>query len=245
MNKIRGRPPTDLGWAEICAKAQRTLPADGQFNENENMVEEWRSADRSWYGCSIHPNNYARALDSAWVCKIYLAGEQRVIGRGTLYQCARLYDAAQVHYAKYRTGKPTRFNFDEQQAKSDQCHADFVHFFGAISDLFSERGIILTTAEQRVEHSRLRTLDRQHDTRTATGRIETRLTALEKSQENLHATLARIETRLNTIAVQLALQPVVVVPATAESLVDAKNNLVPIQTLDLTLSEPAVSCTSQ
>jgi len=228
----RGRPPSDLGWAEITAKAERTLPADGQFNENENMVEEWRGpAARSWYGCSIHPNNFARAHESAWVCKIYLAGEQRVIGRGTLYQCARLYDAAQVHYAKYRTGKPTRFNFDEAQAKSDQCHADFVHFFGAISDLFEERGIVLTTAEQRSEHSRLRTLDRQHDTRTATGRIETRLTALEKSQESLHAPLARIETRLNTLAAQLALLHSLpaVVPATAESLVDAKNNLTPIE----------------
>lgn len=236
-NTIRGRPPTDLGWAEITAKAERSLPSDGQFNENENMVEEWRSANRSWYGCSIHPNNFARAFESAWVCKIYLAGEQRVIGRGTLYQCARLYDAAQVHYAKYRTGKPTRFNFDEQQAKSDQCHADFVNFFGAISDLFSERGIVLTTAEQRSEHSRLKTLDRQHDTRTAAGRIEARLTSLEGSVKLLMESNGRIETRLNTIATQLALLvslPSVESPS-AEILVDAKNNLTPI--------ENSVSCT--
>lgn len=236
-NTTRGRPPSDLGWSEIAAKAQRTLPADGEFNENENMVEEWRNENRSWHGCSLHPKNFARAFDSVWVCKFYLAGEQRVIGRGTLYQCARLYDAAQVHYAKYRTGKPTRFNFDEQQAKSDQCHADFVHFFGAISDLFEERGIILTTADQRAEHSRLKTLDRQHDTRTATGRIETRLTAIEQAGKLRDDTLARIETRLNTLAAQLATLHSLpaVSPVTAESLVDAKNNLTPI--------ENVVSCT--
>lgn len=236
-NTTRGRPPSDLGWADIAAKAQRTLPADGEFNENEHMVDEWRTENRSWHGCSLHPKNFARAFDSVWVCKFYLAGEQRVIGRGTLYQCARLYDAAQVHYAKYRTGKPTRFNFDEQQAKSDQCHADFVHFFGAISDLLEERGIVLTTAEQRAEHSRLRTLDRQHETRTASGRIEVRLTALEKLAQEQSATLARYETCLNTLNTQLAclISLPTVTPATPEILTDAKNNLTPISDV--------VSCT--
>lgn len=234
MNRTerRGRPVSDVEWNEILAKCERTLPADGDFNENANMVEEWTMNDRAFHGCVIHPRNRDRAVESVWTCRFYLAGEQRTLGRGTLYQCARLYDAAQVHYAKYRTGKPTQFNFDEKQAKYDQCNADFVHFFGAISDLFEARGIVLTTAEQRVEHSRLRTLDRQHDTRTATGRIEARLTAIEQSQEKLHAAIGAIQTCLNSLHTQLVcrLGPLpVVTPATPELLVDAKNNLTPIE----------------
>lgn len=236
-----GRPVSDPEWSALLDKSQWNLPSDGSFEENANMVQEWWDCLRHWHGCVIHPRNRGRATESVWTCRFYLAGEQRVIGRGTLYQCARLYDAAQVHYAKYRTGKPAHFNFDDgAQAKSDQCNADFVNFFGAIADLFEARGIILTTAEQRSEHSRLKTLDRQHDTRTATGRIEARLTTIEQAGKLRDDTLARIETRLNTLSAQLALLhslPAVVAPS-AETLIDAKNNLVSA----LTPIENSVSC---
>jgi hypothetical protein len=228
----RGRPVTDTAWHSIVDKAERTLPKDGSFNENENMVQEWQLG-HSWHGCAIHPRYRDRATESVWVCKFYLAGQQRVLGRGTLYQCARLYDAALVHYAKYRTGKPTNFNFDERQAGNDQMDADFVLYFGAIEDYFNEHHVILTTSEQRVEHSRLATLDRQHDTRTASGRIEVRLTAIESDIKKILETQGALDLRLNTLSTQLALvlnrfhaglMPEVN-SASPELLVDAKNNL--------------------
>lgn len=234
----RGRPIADADWAEIAAKAKRTLPADGEFNENSNMVDEWHDGVRSWHGVAIHPKNHNRAFEAVWLTKFYLAGQQRVIGKGTLYQCARLYDAALIHFAKYRTRRPSYFNFDEQQAKHDQGHADFVLYFGAIHDLLEARGLSLSTSEQRSEHSKLHRLDREHATRTASGRIEVRLTAIETLLQAAALRQEKLEQRLSTLTMQITLvlsrlnqtMPVVQ-PASAELLVDAKNNLTPIESV--------------
>lgn len=202
------RIPSDAAWADIVAKARRTLPADGDFNENANMVAEWdHGLGRSWHGCALHPKYHDRAESDVWICKMYFGGAQRVLCRGTLYQCARLYDAAQVFFSRYRTCRsaPTRFNFSSAQANDDQLHADFIHYFGAITDYFDNLGTPLPTAESRAEHSHLKTLDRQHSTRTYSGRIETRLTELETHSAEIKLRLNVIEQSLSTIATQLAL----------------------------------------
>jgi hypothetical protein len=198
-------------------------------------VDEWRRGDRQPHGVSL-PFSFRDGLrdsEPRWIAKLYLGGAQRVIARGTFYQCARLYDAALVFFAEYRTKRAVQFNFDEELARLSCSDSVFIEYFRALLALVQRD---LTTADQRVEHSRLRTLDRQHDTRTATGRIEARLTSIEQAGKLRDDTLARIETRLNTLAAQLALLhslPAVVAPS-AEVLCDAKNNLTPIT--------PVLSC---
>lgn len=200
----RGRIPNDPEWAAIVAKAERTLPADGDLNENENMVDDWRSGHR-YHGCVIHPKDHKRATGSVWQCRFYLAGAQRVLGRGTLYQCARLYDAALVKYADFRSNRTVAFNFSESEAKHDQGHADFVLYFGAIEDYFKPRGELLDTATNKQEHARLRVLDRQHRTRTFSGQVQTQLDALTAQVSALAKNFDTLDTRIAQLDGRIAM----------------------------------------
>jgi hypothetical protein len=217
------KQPVDPEWARLISTCHDILPADGDFGENESMVSE-RESGHIWHGCSLHRQHQLRPEDNVWECRIYLGGCQRVIARAaSLYFCARLYDAALVYFSEFRSRKrTTHFNFSEQQAIDDNRSAEVLTFFGSLA-----QHLQLRTAEQRAESTGLKSIERQHNTRTATGRIEVRLAEIE-------AELVRVNSQLADIAAGLAKdrfsRTVGVAPGVpdAQLLADIKNPLTPV-----------------
>lgn len=225
------RAISDPEWHAISLRLAKVFPVDGEFNENENMVREWREG-RIWHGCSLDPRvSDERALGDAWLCKLYLGGRQRVLMRGSLYACARMFDAAILRFAKFRTAEPSVFNFTKHNAVMDQGDADFVTVTADVETLFRARGEELLDKTQRDENRRFRVMERQHSTRTVSGRIETRLTVIEHHVEHMQSLLAsmkQLEAKLALVLTRFGVALPEVTPATAEIFNVAKNNLTPI-----------------
>jgi hypothetical protein len=206
--RSKGRPVVDQEWNLILKRCSDVLPHEEM--DNEHLVEEWQTQGTSPHGCYIRPGQQSKALDKVWLCKMYLAGQQRIIGTGTLHQCARLYDAALFRFAKYRAHERV-YNFSEEQARTDNTiESDVVSYLEDLEKLLLARKLLVTQQEKK-EVQELRDIDRRHD-RTAVGRIESTQHAIIEQLETLkvgfqtisdtirqsNLTLAAINSRLST-----------------------------------------------
>jgi hypothetical protein len=118
---------------------------------NEVMVAE-HTTGKKFHGCKLphrrerDPDDpvfrpfddpeYAlpdRRLRAIWQCRFPISGIRLCIGRGTLYQCARIHDAATLRFAHLRLyEKPPVFNFTRDSAESDLKTAPFMNLFSAL-----------------------------------------------------------------------------------------------------------------
>jgi hypothetical protein len=186
--RSKGRPVVDQEWNLILKRCSDVLPHEEM--DNEHLVEEWQTQGTSPHGCYIRPGQQSKALDKVWLCKMYLAGQQRIIGTGTLHQCARLYDAALFRFAKYRAHERV-YNFSEEQARTDNTiESDVVSYLEDLEKLLLARKLLVTQQEKK-EVQELRDIDRRHD-RTAMGRIESTQHAIIEQIETLKTGLQTI-----------------------------------------------------
>lgn len=200
----RGRPPIDTAWNALINRAASVIPHETE--DNEDRVEEWRATSLAPRGCKLRPgrHNHDNADGATWLCQMYVGGKQRVIGSGTLHQCARLYDAAIWRFKKYRNANEAIYNFDEESARRDNSlEADVVSFLTDLEALLLERKL-LTTAEERKGIQEIREVDQRHD-RTASGRIEVTQRAIIDQVETLKIAVQDLTTLTKTNAMTLAL----------------------------------------
>lgn len=112
-----GRPSKDLAWTELIRHSD--LVITDKVEENDQMLAELTDG-ATWSGCQLKPKG--KEDRPHWYCKFYLGGKQRVIGKGTLYQCAKLYDCALIFFDKYRARRDQwgnrQFNFSEEVGKT-------------------------------------------------------------------------------------------------------------------------------
>jgi hypothetical protein len=170
----------------VIAAGRNNLPNDEQ--RNAEMVAEHIRLDVRPHGCVLDKNVRHRPSEPVWKTVVFIGGAQRVVARGTLYQCARAYDAALLRWSAYRTrhhvdfSKPSSFNFDKEQAGRDVIHGDFVNHFGALEECWQRDGIVLQPAE---EPSSIRSTDRQMLERIE-AKLDEQIALLHKVSETLH-----------------------------------------------------------
>jgi hypothetical protein len=137
-------------------------------------------------GCWLPPG--APKDGDRWLCQIYLGGALRTIGRGTIYQCARLADAARVWFAKYRTARaqphPADFNFTEAQALADQTDVQFVRHFSEIEEFFRAEGKPLLTKAEKITNRKFARIEAKAFS-PAPPTFNARLTAVEQAVAKL------------------------------------------------------------
>lgn len=196
----RGRPPIDTTWNTLINRAAFVIP--NEVEDNEERVEEWRATSLAPRGCKLRPGH--RDADAAvWLCQMYVGGKQRVIGSGTLHQCARLYDAAIWRFKKYRNAHEAVYNFDEESARRDNTiEADVVSFLTDLESLLLERKL-LTTAEERKGIQEIRETDQRHE-RTVSGRLEVTQRAIIDQVETLKIAVQDLTTLTKTNAMSLS-----------------------------------------
>jgi hypothetical protein len=153
---------------DIISAGRANLPNDEARNA-ELVADHIRLGIRP-HGCVLDKNSRNHPEAAVWKTVIFIGGAQRVIARGTLYQCARVYDVALLRWAPYRTrhhvdfSDPASFNFNKEQAGRDSIHADFVLHFGNLEECWQRDGVVLSaqpSKEKIEEPSRIRSTDRQ------------------------------------------------------------------------------------
>lgn len=184
-------PIIDLEWRALARQAQTTIPDDPDLNRC--LVDDYTEFGHMPHGCSITNGNN---LDRLWVAKIYVGGKQRVLGYGSCYQCARLYDVALLRFSPYRTAKPVfcknPYNFDVRQATEDNEHKAIGGLMNDMEKLLKSRDLLMT-AEQRAALAKTRRADYQHDRYTATGRMEKLIEQLFGMIEAQSAAIERLQ----------------------------------------------------
>lgn len=167
---MNDEPIIDLEWRKLTARAKTAIPDDEDLTRE--LLELYQSDGVSPRGCAI---TNGTSINQQWVCKMYLGGKQRILGYGTVYQCARLYDAAFWRFRQYRTERSESagqvYNFSEASAGDDNMQADIVALLCDMEDLLKSRGL-LKTSEQRETEQRQRKSEYQHARYTAKGRVE-------------------------------------------------------------------------
>jgi hypothetical protein len=122
-------------WAIRLAKY--AIPVNPSLNLQ--MVNESDVGQR-FHGCSldkVSASSIRKRHSDGWRCQFFIRGRQRIIGRGTLYQCARIFDAASLRFAPFRIYQTTPvFNFSREQAESDLKTAPFENLFSALEVAF-------------------------------------------------------------------------------------------------------------
>lgn len=166
---MNDEPIIDVEWRAIAAKAKDLIPDDEDINRD--LLETFQQDQQAPKGCSI--TNGSDPLRN-WVAKMYIGGKQRVLGYGTCYQCARLYDAVYWRFRKYRTNREEPgliYNFGEDQAGDDNINADTEVIPCEMEALLLKRGT-LKTPEQREQSQRERKAEYQAARYTSKGRTE-------------------------------------------------------------------------
>lgn len=184
-------PILDLEWRAITAKSEELMPNDDDVN-NE-LLEIYQQEGVSPRGCAVSGNK--------WIAKIYIGGKQRILGYGSCYQCARLYDAAFWRFRQYRTKRELVgqiYNFGEAQAGDDNLNPDIQNIVCGFEDLLIKRGL-LRTPEQREADQRARKAEYQSARYTTKGRLEHMLENLLERVEDLGEEVTKINTRLESI----------------------------------------------
>jgi len=183
---------------DVISTGRNNLPNDEQ--RNAELVDQHVRLDIRPRGCVLDFNVRRRPSEAVWKAVCYIGGAQRVIARGTLYQCARAYDVALLRWAKLRTrhtvdlNKPETFNFNKEQARRDILDVEFVMHFGNLEDCWKRDGIVLQKESTETE-SRIRSTGRQ-----AVDRIESRLDLHTEQLEKFRTVideLAKIKAELS------------------------------------------------
>lgn len=166
----RGRPIVDTEWNAILSRSAEIVPHED--DDNEARVEQWRLTGELPHGCKLRPGQAEKSLEKVWLCSMYLGKKQRIIGTGTLHQCARLYDAAIFRFAQYRLHPGNDlYNFSLQQAKADNYfESEISGYFDGMEALLLARGE-LTSSADRKNVRQLNVAEERHG-RTAMGRLE-------------------------------------------------------------------------
>lgn len=190
-------PLIDREWNTIAARAKKYIPDDAEIN-NE-LLEVYQLDGESPIGCSI--TNGTDALRQ-WRAKMYVGGKQRVLGYGTCYQCARLYDAAKWRFRQYSIERdfPGKvYNFGEEQASEDNMQADIEAIVCDMERLLIKRRL-LKTAEQREAAQKSRKAAYQAERYTAKGRTESLLERLFVMVEAMGEQFEKLNRRLDNLA---------------------------------------------
>lgn len=203
-------PIIDREWRALASKAKTLIPNDEE--ENRAMLEDYLESGESPKGCSI--TNGASGSQQ-WACKMYLGGKQRVLGYGTCYQCARLYDAAYWRFKQYRINRDMcgtmEYNFGEGSAGDSNLDANIISLLSEMEDLLKSRGL-LKTAEQREAEQRERKAEYQSNRYTAKGRIEALVEKLFEAIGAQSLLIAKLETRIDELAKRLTVNPEWITP---------------------------------
>lgn len=135
---------------------------------------------------------------------MYLGQKQRVIGTGSLHQCARLYDAALFRFKKFRLHPDNdRYNYSEQQAQVDNTlEADVIGYLTAVENLLIARGQLVSSQDRRDVRD-IHITEERHS-RTATGRIENTQRILIQQIEGLKVAVQTITDLLRQTALTVA-----------------------------------------
>lgn len=188
-------PIIDLEWRALTRRAGDTIPDEPITNQI--MLDEFNESGTSPRGCNI---TNGRNEDRAWVAKMYIGGKQRVLGYGTCYQCARLYDAVYWRFRKYRTERPNIgqiYNFSESQAADDNMQADINSVICDMEKLLLSRGLLQTQSE-REESAKKRLSEYRHDRYTSVGRVEKLIQQLIDMIEQQSLAIERLEKKIAT-----------------------------------------------
>jgi hypothetical protein len=201
MSRRRGRPVIDVEWNAVISRSIFCVPHEE--DDNEELIEDWRLTGKLPHGCKIRPGMQDKALEKVWLCQMYLGKKQRIIGTGSLHQCARLYDAALLRFEKYRSHPGELWNFDKAQARTDNTiEAEMVSYLSDLEALLKERDL-LTTNEERKQVAELKECDRRHD-RTVAGRLESTQHAIIDQLESMKIAIADIRTAQISSAMALS-----------------------------------------
>lgn len=108
----RGRNIKDEDWNKLVKPPLDFIEDD--FDAGVAMLN-----DGTPRGCFLTQGGKEKS-SLHWRCHFYLAGQQRILGRGSVWQCAKLYDYALFFFEKYRIRKAAgQFNFSKLDAESD------------------------------------------------------------------------------------------------------------------------------
>lgn len=194
----RGRPPKDLAWSKLVDRSPHVI--DNDETVDEALREIARLDDQLPRGCTNHFRG------EEYCCKIFIGGAQRHIAKGTLYQCAKFYDYALLHFDKYRVRKAvTRFNFDRADDESEMAlEPQISEYLAGLEKYLLESGDLVLPEfknEVRKEKQRARSYKR-----TIAGTIETWMEELQPyifeiadAQEEIKKRLTAIETHLKIV----------------------------------------------
>lgn len=113
-----GRPSKDFAWTELIRHSNLVIEDD--VDANDDLLHDLHVGSPV-VGCQLKVKG--KPDKSNWHCKFYIGGRKRVLSKGTLYQCARMYDCALVFFDKYRPRRDQwgnrQFNFSEEDAKTE------------------------------------------------------------------------------------------------------------------------------
>lgn len=192
-------PIIDREWNAIASRAKTYVPDDSDINSE--LLETYQLDSESPIGCSI--TNGTDALRQ-WRAKMYLGGKQRVLGYGSCYQCARLYDAVKYRFRQYSSERdfPGKvYNFGEAQASDDNAQADIEAIVCDMERLLLSRRL-LKTAEQRASDQKSRKSAYQAERYTAKGRIEKLIEGVYEKIELMAGEFEKLNRRLDEMAKQ-------------------------------------------
>lgn len=209
----RGRPAVDREWNSILSRAANILPHEDL--DNAQLIEDWRQTGELPHGCKLRPGHQDRADEKVWLCAMYVGGKQRVIGSGSLHQCARLYDAALFRFEKFRLHPAgDSYNFTKEQAKVDNTlEAGVISYLTDLENLLIARGE-LVSALDRKSISDLKNIEGKHG-RTALGRLEQtqfvmieQIESLKMGLQSISEAIRQSNLTLAAINSRLALTPI-------------------------------------
>lgn len=205
----RGRPVKDTAWSLLVNQSLPFLEND----EDENTILLNKLSEKIPRGCFKTWKS-----EKVWRCHFYIGGSQRVLGRGTLYQCAKLYDYALVLFDKHRVRKAiTYYNFSKADAESEILNEPAIRrYFESLEGYLLSAKLLKTEEEAQAEK------EIQDDTtkekqrvnarkRTIAGTIETWMQELRQQTIEIandqEATLDEIKKRLTAIETHLKIVP--------------------------------------
>lgn len=189
------KPILDTEWHQLITRRHgEAIPDDPEVNR---MLYTRFWEDRiSPHGCGLHRFFQNEPEGLHWQCKFSLGGQQRILGYGTCYQMAVLYDAAKVFFAKYRPNRKnyawTR-NFSEAETVKRLSDNLFLRsFMENIEIILNKRGELVTPEVREAKLS-----DRQHSYTTA-GQLRYAIENILSILERVSASIAVIESQLKT-----------------------------------------------
>lgn len=194
-------------WRAVAMAVKSTIPDNA--DEDYDLRELYQKSGETQRGCTPVYNN-----EFVWQCKMYIGGKQRVLGVGSCFQCATLYDAAYWRFQQYRTRKFSFgkiYNFSEQQAAANNTNADFLTILGQFEDLLKSHNL-LQSPEQRAELAKLRKADARHSRYTTAGQLKYTQDLILERIEAISLEFEKINRRLDELSTRKAPGDIVFVP---------------------------------